>query len=470
MNITKYETKIEKENFAEIDCQDRSQLVSNLHNLVKYSQSSLVISVEAPWGYGKTFFAKYCESEFKKEGEYSVYFNAWENDYSEDPFIVFYDELLKIIEKKKIADNKFEEIFNKYKKFGTKILEYSIPLIVTIISRGLIDSSKLCKQLKGLIKGDDISPILQKFAEDQVAVYKKKQESIAEFKEILTEFVEKIQNNGEEKRTITIFVDELDRCRPNYAIELIENVKHLFNVKGINFILFLDIAQLKASIQTLYGENMDAEGYLKRFFDYRILLPTPKIEAFCRYLNDKYGFEENDLIVINKNEKIIDWIIFLINPYETSLRDLEKIFFEINILFTTIPNIYVENLPLLLLLIILKHKDPGQYRLIHKNKYDLSNLDRIFGVSDEQHEYLRSNKKWISIRSILMFDFMELEELNYEFERVKNVREHQNDNLLKRNADLLIRRVEDFNYGEYKGYVAQLLRKIDYLDKIFIND
>jgi predicted KAP-like P-loop ATPase len=67
-------------------------------------------------------------------------------------------------------------------------------------------------------------------------------------------------------------VDELDRCRPTYAIQTLELVKHLFNVPGLIFIFALDIEQLSHSVQTVYGQNMDAQGYLCRFFDYFMMM------------------------------------------------------------------------------------------------------------------------------------------------------------------------------------------------------
>ena len=48
-------------------------------------------------------------------------------------------------------------------------------------------------------------------------------------------------------------VDELDRCRPSYAVELPEVVKHLFTVDGVVFVIAVNRAELTHSIRALYG-------------------------------------------------------------------------------------------------------------------------------------------------------------------------------------------------------------------------
>ena len=72
---------------------------------------------------------------------------------------------------------------------------------------------------------------------------------------------------GKEKELpLFILIDELDRCRPNYAIELLENIKHIFDIPGIVFIVATDSKQLSHSINAVYGSKFASEKYLKRFF------------------------------------------------------------------------------------------------------------------------------------------------------------------------------------------------------------
>lgn len=468
MDIMKFEENEEITNYQEIDCQERSQLIDNLYQLIKSTQSSLVISVEAPWGCGKTFFAKYCESEFRKKRGFTIYFNAWESDYSEDPFIVFYDEILKVIEEEKEKDSKFLEIYNRYKKVGMEILNYSLPLIIKLLTNGLIDIGKIGPLLKGKISDSDISSMLTNFSEEKISAYKNKKKSIVEFKQILAEFVKKIQEGKGEKQVFAIFVDELDRCRPSYAIELIENIKHLFNIDGITFILSLDIDQLKKSIETLYGD-MDSEGYLKRFFDYRVLLPEPQLQSFGDYLFKRYLFEEK--FNQNKTGNIVDWFVFLSNPYNPSLRDFEKIFYEFNILLNTSNDSKIKEMPaLLILLLILKHKNIVIYKKIHDISFSIGELDEIYGNIKKHTDYLNSNKKWLNLRSYLMISIMNKNSQENEIERISGIINNQNaDKDLWINARYVSTIIRDSNKRNwYLNEVQKLLKQIDFVDKFYI--
>ena len=79
-----------------------------------------------------------------------------------------------------------------------------------------------------------------------------------------------------------LLVDELDRCRPTYAVQILEKMKHLFNVPNIIFVLAVDRNQLGYSIQSMYGQGMDVSGYLRRFIDLDFNLPVPAADAFCK--------------------------------------------------------------------------------------------------------------------------------------------------------------------------------------------
>ena len=95
------------------------------------------------------------------------------------------------------------------------------------------------------------------------------------FKEVMSEYQ---KENG---KKIIFFIDELDRCRPTFAIELLEVIKHLFNIDNCIFIISIDKEQLSHSVSTIYGQNMDTIGYLRRFFDLDYRLPKLDVLYQC---------------------------------------------------------------------------------------------------------------------------------------------------------------------------------------------
>ena len=90
----------------------------------------------------------------------------------------------------------------------------------------------------------------------------------------------KTLSESHQGRPLVVMIDELDRCRPSYAVELLETAKHLFAVDHIIFVLAVNRSELAHAIRALYGSGFDAEGYLGRFFDVDFVLPAPERDAF----------------------------------------------------------------------------------------------------------------------------------------------------------------------------------------------
>jgi len=83
-------------------------------------------------------------------------------------------------------------------------------------------------------------------------------------------------------------IDELDRCKPSYSIQLLETIKHLFNVEGVYFIVATASEQLSHSINAVYGEKFESKRYLNRFFDQEYSLKSPDKEEYCNFIWSKY--------------------------------------------------------------------------------------------------------------------------------------------------------------------------------------
>jgi Predicted P-loop ATPase len=111
-----------------------------------------------------------------------------------------------------------------------------------------------------------------------------------------------------------IIIDELDRCKPPFAVETLEVVKHLFDVENIQFIFAVDIEQLSHSIATMYGQNMDASGYLRRFFDLQLVFPAVNTLEFIKpqFIDD------------NSLKTSINHIAEISTNLNLTLRDIEK--------------------------------------------------------------------------------------------------------------------------------------------------
>jgi len=119
--------------------------------------------------------------------------------------------------------------------------------------------------------------LLSTIAEERMAAYEEQQNSISSFRIILEKAANEVSRD---ERPLVVMIDELDRCRPTYAIELLEIAKHLFSVPGIIFVLAVNRSELEHSVKAIYGGEFDGIGYLHRFFDIDFRLPKPNRKRF----------------------------------------------------------------------------------------------------------------------------------------------------------------------------------------------
>ena len=131
------------------------------------------------------------------------------------------------------------------------------------------------KQVAGIDCSDLIDSVRGQVAES-IKKYQEDKQIVERFKKLLAQVVAGLADN----KPFVIFIDELDRCRPPYAIELLERVKHLFGVRGLIFVLSIDKEQLGESIKSQYGD-IDTERYFRRFFDLTYMLRNSSVEDFC---------------------------------------------------------------------------------------------------------------------------------------------------------------------------------------------
>lgn len=231
------------------------------------------ILLDGPWGQGKTFFIKSVEMclnalnpqmgvakgvdanklspiiSHLKDGDVSIlplYFNAWENDFAIDPisamFASFASQLdMEFLEKKPRLKNGLTKVMDTALNAGMKLMQ--VPFQI------------------------GISDIVDKFSsEDLVESYRKQRE----LRDAINELAEK--GNLEIANKLVIFIDELDRCRPGFAIQLLEEVKSLFQGSDITVVISTDSVQLAHAIGSIYGSSYDSALFLERFFDLRVVL------------------------------------------------------------------------------------------------------------------------------------------------------------------------------------------------------
>lgn len=333
---------------------DREESAQILTQLIEHTDESFVLALDSAWGTGKSTFVEMWKAllETEKFGYRTLYFNAWENDFAADPLLALLAEFEQI---PKPHDGS-EKLFEDTKRLASDVVRYGVPALVKIASNAVGVPDGLADTLLAVVKGGE---------KDALAAFKDTRKSLDGFREALGKYMHKLKELGHDKPVI-FFVDELDRCRPTYAIELLERIKHLFSVDGIVFVLALDREQLSHSIKTVYGNNMDAQGYLARFFDLEYQLPDPPWKKVVNHLLEFYGVKD---IVGQRNanrsdeyEQIEATLVGLAPRFSLSVRDAEKCISRLNIVLRS-TELHKPVFPLLLsALLLMRIKDHETYR------------------------------------------------------------------------------------------------------------
>ena len=247
------------------DLLDRREAADTLTHLVGNLEGPCVIAVDAEWGFGKTTFLRMWAQHLRNQGFPVVKFNAWETDFAEDPFLTLSTELREGLQSDEM--NLSGGTIEKLKNASQEVLGWVVPGAIRFAA------------FQVPVVGPQLAESAGAFAEERLARHSEARRSVKRFREVLQDMADAL-SGANANRPLMVMIDELDRCRPSYAVELLEVAKHLFSADRIVFVLAVNSDQLAHSVTALYGNGFDAEGYLRRFFDVDFQLPEPDRQAF----------------------------------------------------------------------------------------------------------------------------------------------------------------------------------------------
>jgi KAP family P-loop domain len=391
------EIKIPKKKPFEFDLLDRKPHIETLTNFVKDIANPTVIAINGRWGNGKTTFVKMWQQYLEDEDIESIYFNAWENDLYDDAFSAIFGE---------ISSHLGFDLSGNDNDIGEKVDH--------IIKRGIIGSVKFFSA--GTINIDDE---VKAYKQEFIGEYTEFKKNMVKFKSAL---LEKTKEQGRGKNII-FFIDELDRCRPPFAIEILEKIKHIFNIDNIVFVLSINMDQLQHSVQAIYGSGIDAKGYLSRFIDLQVDLPWVQTQDIINSIIEKGNWLSESLCSeLIRHARGFDLEIFSL--LDCSVRDMEKILLLATTVFSKPRNISDSpggrnlQFQFVLFLTILKYLDSDiLHRLANSIKADEDYptiLNKIkdyetrkraflfmYSFHDIEHDFNEAIKKFHGINSLI---------------------------------------------------------------------
>ena len=301
------------ENIKSTYCENTIGRNNDLHRFVEILDAvddGCVIALDGNWGSGKTFFVKQAkiildsfnpyitiyerdvdeaikriwksahrEDAAEISPQISIYFDAWEKDNDDDPLLSIVYEILKSVH----SDYSF--------KADIKLVKMAAAIAEVITGRkvqSLIEAAKQDDPFASIQSGRDIRSSVNEFLESLLP---------------------------EQGNRLVIFIDELDRCKPSFAVRLLERIKHYFMNTNITFVLSVNIHELQNTVKQYYGNTFDACRYLDRFFDLRVSLPPADMQRYIQYI----GFPDSYYVYDKTAHDVV-------RQYHFELREIAKYF------------------------------------------------------------------------------------------------------------------------------------------------
>lgn len=308
------------------DARDEFSRKPIAEKILKLLNSDINVSpliIDGKWGTGKTEFCFKLKNliEADNSNEYKVgYVNAFQADHANEPLLTLIAEVASFYGEKEDKRKNFIKNAIPYLRLISGIglkagLGFALGIYAANISEDFKDG------LEAIEDGSDslIDQSLESMIKDQVEAEK----NLSTLRDALSDIAS--------TNPIILLIDELDRCRPDFAVMMLETIKHVFDVKNVQIILITNAEQLKATIKHSYGSETNSHDYLYKFFKYQINLPTSTKDSEGKSTENnvtyfKTTIKDSKVIPQDfKNNKYIYEIPTFLNVSELSLRKIEQI-------------------------------------------------------------------------------------------------------------------------------------------------
>ena len=318
------------------------------------------LAIDAEWGHGKTFFVERWVEDLENEDQsrITLVFDAWKSDYAADPVVSFMSEF------KACIDNRIQQTGHdgSLNERATEAVQKAFNgMRRAIIPAGKVVLTSLLKKASGVALDEVIDACvgdggasgssspdsfgkmgiesmnkgLDAFFDKALEEQAERRQAISDFKSSMELALKTLSEEDSVELPMFVFIDELDRCRPDFAIALLEGIKHLFDIPGVCFVVTTNIRQLSASVKAIYGQDFDGHGYLKRLFDAEFALPPIDQVGYAKLLIQEYPELNNRAILglpptgfCNEPRKrfdasdVLSWVA---ESFSLDLRSLRKV-------------------------------------------------------------------------------------------------------------------------------------------------
>lgn len=336
---------------------------------------SFVLNIDAGWGRGKSYFLRCLGNQLEGSGHLVARVDAWATDHADDPLLAVMaaiEDCLKPYTRKRKVKRVLAAVKQNVGAITIAGLKGAIKGVTRRYAGESSDEIADLIQSDAVVQNDEKSPsrsletdisksitdeiesVADRIARAAIDHFRKTEESIKSFKENMSSLIQSAQAAGI-KLPLFILIDELDRCRPTYAIEMLERAKHLFEIDNVVFVIATDTAQMRESIKAVYGAGFDSAKYLHRFFNRTYVFEDPKFEQFLELLRKTKPINEDKISVPDRWISINKTILLGLSGFGLSLRDFEQCYDHLHTIQSMWDRPYKIELIVILPLIVANH-------------------------------------------------------------------------------------------------------------------
>lgn len=377
-----------------------------LLSLFERSADPLVVALDEPWGMGKTVFVRRTLQAADKMGFTTVYFDAFQRDHDPDVFIALAAEILALLP---AQEKEAKGLRERTKKVARIIGRLALKSAVRVATAGAISASDLGDDDVADEIGDEIEKEVDQIIEARIRDATKEAQTFELFRKQLAEAAA-ARGSG---KPLLFAIDELDRCRPDYALSVLETIKHLFSVPNVHFLLSCDLQSLGEAVSHVYGLKRSSSRYLEKFVHIRVNFPQIRDRDAERIIKD---FTLDILRLMpedsEKGQEKDSFASFVAKQWRSgkySLRTIERVctLFGMCLAFTGKDTLRLQ--AIIHVLCDLKINHPEIYEKAKRNSLTYGEIKSLFGFSDDPRKR-ENDLDWYAInwRYFLLPD----EELN----------------------------------------------------------
>ncbi|KQV28211.1 hypothetical protein ASC97_07680 [Rhizobium sp. Root1203] len=361
-----------EEGFGDSDLLGRQTAGKRISELLERVEDPVVLAVDGAWGSGKSYFLKRWVGAHTLENggtATTVYFDAFANDFLDDPLIGLTGAIGE-----RLPTGKPQRTWKKAKKVVATVARPALRIAAAFATAGVSEFTGPLIDAAAEAAGKEFQDAAEAFWKREDG----RRAAMMQFRAALSE----ITKDG---TPLIIVVDELDRCRPDYALSVLEVVKHFFAVERVHFLFGVNLEALEQIVRVRYGSSINAGDYLKRFVSLSLSLPQHigtdlSASASIHYFN---ALSEQMGIEPKMEELTREHLRMALRGGQVSLRDIERILTRLVLLpqrkeFHSFFHGYQELIVSLVLWQVLK---PELFSRAMKRSLAVAEIEAFYGIT-----------------------------------------------------------------------------------------